>query len=137
MPSFQSLLTAISLHLSLLDAFRVFADLNQVLGAEISTEVHDLPGPKTNQQPRGADTEPLDTRVCALVGITQLLLTKTQEFHLVHNLRRKLLDTAQLCLDRVELLLRLNGRPVASVGANVNIQLDSTVSRVRAAACTR
>lgn len=104
-----------------------------MLGAEVGAEVHNLPAPETNQQPRSADTEPLDTVVGALVGITQLLLTKAQVLHLVDNLGRQLLDAAQVGLDGLELLLGLDGRPVTGVGANIDIELNGTGRGVRAA----
>lgn len=103
-----------------------------MLGAEVGTEVHNLPSPETNQQPRGADTEPLDTVVGALVGITQLLLTKAQILHFVNNLGRQLLDAAQVGLDGLELLLGLDGRPVTGVGANIDIELNGAGRGVRA-----
>lgn len=43
----------------------------------------------------------------------------------------QLLDTAQLGLDRLELLGGLDGAPVFGVGANVNIELDVARGRVR------
>lgn len=97
-----------------------------MLGAEVGAEVHDLPGPKTNKQPGREDTEPLDTAVGALVGVTQLLLTVAEVFHLVDNLARQLLDAAKVSLDGLELLVGLDGRPVLGVGANVDIELDVT-----------
>lgn len=103
-----------------------------MLGAEVGTEIHNLPSPETNQQPRGADAEPLDTVVGALVGIAQLLLTKTQVLHLVNNLGRQLLNAAQVCLDGLELLLGLDGGPVTGVGANIDIELNSAGRGVRA-----
>lgn len=106
-----------------------------MLGAEVGAQVHDLPAPEADEQPRGADAEPLDARVGALVGVAQLLLARAQVVHLAHNLGRQLLDPAQVRFDGLELLRRLDGRPVLGVGANVDVELDVAEGRVGAASC--
>lgn len=100
--------------------------LDEMLGPEVGAEVHDLPAPEADEQYGGADAEVLDSAVCALVGVAQLDLARAQVVHLIDNLGQHLLDAAQLCLNGLELLGRLNSGPVLGVGANVDIQLDVT-----------
>lgn len=100
--------------------------LNKMLGSEVGAEVHDLPSPETDQEPGGSDTEPLDAVVGALVGVSELLLTGAEVLHLGNKLAGDLLDTAELSLNRLELLGGLNSRPILGVGANVDIKLDVT-----------
>lgn len=95
-----------------------------MLAAEISTQVHNLPRPETNQQPGRQDAKPLDTRVGALVCVAQLLLACAQVLHFRDDLGCHFLNLAQLCLDGLELLVGLDGGPVLCVGANVNVELD-------------
>jgi hypothetical protein len=53
-----------------------FSDiLDKVLGPEVRPEVHNLPRTKRHEHSHGANSKPLDTLVCALVGISQLNLT--------------------------------------------------------------
>lgn len=99
---------------------------DQVLGAEVGAQVHNLPRPEANEEPRGSHAEPLDTCVGALVGVTQLLLAGAQVFHLTNHLTRHLLDAAEVSLDRLELLVGLDSGPVAGVGTNVNVELNLT-----------
>lgn len=115
--------------------------LDKMLGAEIGTQVHNLPGPKTNQNPRGRHAEPLDAVVGALIRIAKLLLPLAEVVHLVDNLLGQFLDTAEFGLDRLELLGGLDGAPVFGIGANVNVELDVARGRVRStgyiqSACT-
>lgn len=98
--------------------------LDQVLGTEVGAQVQDLPDPQTDEQPGGGDTEPLDARVCALVGVAQAHLASAQVLHLANHLGRKLLKATQLRLDGLELLGGLDGVPVLGVGTNVNVELD-------------
>lgn len=95
-----------------------------MLGSEVGTEVHDLPAPETNKEPGCSDTKPLDTVVGALVGVSELLFSGAEVLHLGHELAGDLLDTAELGFDGLELLSRLDGRPILGVGANVNVELD-------------
>lgn len=97
-----------------------------MLGAEVGAQVHNLPSPKTDEQPGGADAEPLDTVVRALVGVAQSLLSCPEVIHLADNLSRQLLNASQLSLDRLELLGGLDGGPVLGVSANVNVELDGS-----------
>ena len=90
---------------------------------EVGPQVHDLPRPEADEQPRGADAEVLDPAVGALVGIAQLLLAQPQVLHLRHDLGDGLLDAAQLGLDGLELLRGLDGGPVLGVGADVDVEL--------------
>lgn len=102
-----------------------------MLGAEVRTQVHNLPGPKTDEDPRRGDAKPLDTVVGALVRITQLLFPYTQIFHLVDNLLGEFLNTTQLGLHGLELLSGLDGAPVLGVGADVDVELDVARGRIR------
>jgi hypothetical protein len=111
--------------------------LDEVLGSKVGTEVHDLPSPEADEQPRGTDAEPLDTGVCALVGVAQLLLARPQVLHLAHNLGGGLFDASQLGLHGLELLGGLDGGPVLGVGANVDVELDGAEGWVGAAAWRR
>lgn len=95
-----------------------------MLGPEVRPQVHNLPRPQNNEQPGRPDAEPLDTVVCALVGVAQLLLALAQVVHLADDLGGELLDAAQLGLDGLELLCGLDGGPVLCVGANVDVELD-------------
>lgn len=98
--------------------------LDKMLGSEVGTEVHDLPAPETNKEPGCSDTKPLDTVVGALVGVSELLFSGAEVLHLGHELAGDLFDTAELSFDGLELLSRLDGRPILGVGANVDVELD-------------
>lgn len=98
--------------------------LDEMLGAEVGPQVHDLPGPEDDEQHGGADAEPLDPCVRALVGVAQLDLARAQVVHLVDDLSQLLLHAPQLRLDGLELLASLDRGPVLGVGANVNVELD-------------
>lgn len=106
-----------------------------MLGAEVRTQVHNLPRPKTDEEPGGADAEPLDTGVGALVGIAQRLLAVTQILHLVDNLGCHFLDTAQVGLDGLKLLGSLDGGPVLGVGADVDVELNVAGGGAGATGC--
>lgn len=95
-----------------------------MLGAEISPQVDNLPRTQTNQHTHGAEGEPLHALVGALVGVTQALLTGAEVVHLADNLGDHLLDTAEVGLDGLELLLGLDAGPVAGVGADFNVEFD-------------
>ncbi|KAI6752756.1 hypothetical protein HG530_013508 [Fusarium avenaceum] len=103
-------------------------DSNKMLGSEVGTEVHDLPAPETNKEPGCSDTKPLDTVVGALVGVSELLFSGAEVLHLGHELAGDLFDTAELSFDGLELLSRLDGRPILGVGANVDVELDVAAS---------
>lgn len=91
---------------------------------EISPQVHDLPRAQPHQHPHGPKRKPFDALVGALVRIPKLLLPRPEVIHLSDNLPDQLFDASQLRLDRLQLLLRLDGRPVSSVGADVNVQFN-------------
>jgi hypothetical protein len=112
--------------------------LDQVLRPEVGTQVHDLPAPKPDEQESGTNAEPLDTGVGAFVSIAQLLLALAQVVHLLDNLLEHLLNAAELRLDGLELLCRLDGGPVLGVGANVDVELDGAmVVVVASASCNK
>lgn len=100
-----------------------------MLRAEVSTQIHDLPGPETDEEPGGADAEPLDAVVGALVGVAKLLLSETHVVHLADDLGHGLLDASQLGLDGLELLGGLDGGPVLGIGANVDVEFDGAGGR--------
>ena len=101
--------------------------LDEVLRPEVRSEVHDLPRTQGHQHAHSADSKPLDTLVCALVGISQPDLTSSQVVQLGDNLRGDFADPLELCFHRLQLLAGLNGVPVLGVGADVNVQLDVAV----------
>lgn len=94
---------------------------------EVSPEIDNLPGAEPNQHAHGAKGEPLHALIGALVGIPQLLLARPEVFHLADNLLHHLLDTAEVGLDGLELLLALDAGPITRVGANVDVELDRPV----------
>lgn len=91
---------------------------------EVRPQVQHLPHPQPNEHEGRAEAEPLDAVVGALVGVAQLLLARAQVVHLADNLRHHLLHAPQVGLDGLELLGRLDRRPVLGVGADVNVELD-------------
>lgn len=105
--------------------------LDQVLAAEVGPQIHDLPAPEGNEQQGGADTEPFDTGVGALVGVSQLLLARSEVVHLGNDFGDCLLDAAELGLDRLQLLGGLDSGPVFRVGTNVDVELDVSVRVAR------
>lgn len=98
-----------------------------MLRPEVGAQVHDLPAPEADEQHGGADAEPLDAVVGALVGVAQALLARPQVVHLADDLADHLLDPAHLHLDRLQLLRRLDRGPVLGVGTDVDVQLDVAV----------
>lgn len=106
-----------------------------MLGAEVGAEIHDLPDPEADEQPGGADAEPLDAVVGALVGVAELLLALAQVVHLLDHLGRHLLQAAQVGLDGLELLGGLDGGPVLGVSADVDVELYGAVGGARSAGC--
>lgn len=106
-----------------------------MLGTEVRTQIHDLPCPEANEDPRSADAEPLDAVVGALIGVAQLLLAAAQVVHLADNLARQLLDAPQLRFDGLELLGGLDGGPVLGVGANVDVEFDGSSVRAGSLSC--
>lgn len=91
---------------------------------EVRPQVQDLPDPEHDQDEGGAEPEPLDPVVGALVGVAQLLLARPQVVHLAHDLGDHLLHTAKVRLDRLELLGGLDRGPVLCVGADVDVEFD-------------
>lgn len=99
-------------------------NLDKVLRSEISPQVDNLPRAQTHQHSHGAEGEPLDTLIGALIGIAETLLAGTQVLHLCDDVLDHLFDTAEVGLDGLELLLNLNAGPVAGVGADLDVELD-------------
>lgn len=91
---------------------------------EVCPQIQHLPDPKADEKESGAETEPLDTVVGALVSIPQLLLPRSQVVHLADNLGHHLLHSPQVGLDWLELLGCLDRGPVLGVGADIDVQLD-------------
>lgn len=102
-----------------------------MLGPKVRPQIHDLPRPQPNQDPRSRDAKPLNTVVGALIGITQLLFPMAQIVHVAHNLLHLLLNVAQFRLKRLQLLRGLDGTPVLGVGADIDVELDVARGRVR------
>lgn len=103
-----------------------------MLGAEVGTQVHNLPSPQPDEQPRRSNAKPLDARVGALVGIAQLLFAGAQVVHLANDLACEFFDAAEFSLDGLELLGGLDGGPVLGVGTNVDIEFDGASVRAGA-----
>lgn len=97
-----------------------------MLGAEVGTQVNDLPRAQTNKHTHSAEGEPLDTLIGALVGITQTLFTAAEVFHLADDVSNHFLDATEVGLDGLQLLLGLNAGPVAGVGTDLNIKFNFT-----------
>lgn len=95
-----------------------------MLGPEVSPQVNNLPSSQTNEHAHRAECEPFYTFVGALVGITETLLTRTEVIHLCDDVGDHLLDAAEVGLDGLELLLRLDGGPVAGIGADLDIEVN-------------
>jgi hypothetical protein len=91
---------------------------------EVRPQIDDLPRAKSNKHTHSPKGKPFDSLIRALVGISELLLSSPEILHLSHDLIDSLLDSAQLGLDRLQLLRGLNTGPVFGVGANVDIELD-------------
>lgn len=91
---------------------------------EVRSQVQDLPDPEHDQDESGAEAEPLDPVVGALVCVAQLLLARPQVVHLAHDLGDHLLHTAKVSLDRLELFGGLDRGPVLCVGTDVDVELD-------------
>lgn len=94
---------------------------------KVSPQVSNLPSPQPNKHPHRPERKPLNPLVGTLIGIPQLLLSRTQVLHLIHDLGDKLFNAAQFSLNGLKFLLRLDAGPVASVGADVDVQFDGTV----------
>jgi len=113
--------------------FRVFSKfiltriLDKVLGPEVRPEVHNLPRAQRHKHSHGANSKPLDTLICALVGISQSDLTSPQVVQLSNNLGSDLADSLELRFHGLQLLASLNGIPVLCVGADVDVELDVAV----------
>lgn len=103
-----------------------------MLRPEVGAQVHDLPAPEGDEQQGGGDAEPLDAVVGALVGVAEALLAGPEVVHLADHLADHLLNPPHLHLHRLQLLRRLDRRPVLRVRPDVHVQLDVSV-RVSAA----
>jgi hypothetical protein len=103
---------------------RLSVRLDEVLASEVRPQVDDLPRAQTDKHSHGTKCEPLDALVCALIGVSQLLLACSEIVHLGDNFCNDLLNPPQFGLDRLQLLASLNGAPVLGVSANVNVELD-------------
>lgn len=85
-----------------------------------------MPRTKSSKHAHGAESKPLHALIGALVGVPQLLLTRTEVFHLGNDIANHLLDTAEVSLNGLELLLGLDAGPVTGIGADLNIEFDLT-----------
>lgn len=102
----------------------MYTDLNKVLRPEISPQIDNLPRPKTNQHAHRPKRKPLHPLVGALIGITQSLLPRPQVLHFRDDVGNNVFNAAKVCLDGLELLLRLDAGPVAGVGADLDVEFD-------------
>ena len=109
--------------------------LDKVLRPEVRSEVYNLPRAQRHEHSHGANSEPLDTLVRALVGISQPDLTSSQVVQLSNNLGSDLADSLELRLHGLQLLAGLNGIPVFCVCANVDVELDVAVGVGDCVAC--
>lgn len=91
---------------------------------EVGAEVKDLPDAQARQCSESDKRKPLHTLVRALVRISELLLTASQVLHLSHNLSRQLLNPPQLQLNRLQLLRRLDSRPIPRISSDIHVQLN-------------
>ena len=98
-----------------------------MLGPEVRPEVHNLPRAQRHEHSHGANSKPLDTLVCALVGVSQSDLTSPQVVQLSNDLGSNLADSLELGLHGLQLFAGLNGIPVLCVRANVDVELDVAV----------
>ena len=103
-----------------------FILLDEMLRPEVSPQVDNLPSSQTNEHTHGTEREPLHPLVGTLVCITQTLLTRAEIIHLCDDLGDHLLEAAEVGLNGLELLLRLDGGPIAGVSADLNIKIDFT-----------
>lgn len=93
---------------------------------EVSPQINNLPCSKSNKHSHGAKGKPLDSVVCALIGVPELLLSGPEVIHLGDNLGDQLFNTSQLCLNRLQLLSCLNSGPILGICSNIDIELDVT-----------
>ena len=91
---------------------------------EISPQIHDLPRAEADQHPHGPQGKPFHSFVGALIGVAQLLLPYPQVLHLLDDLVDRGLDAPQLRIHGLQLLRRLDGGPVARVGADIDVEFD-------------
>jgi hypothetical protein len=98
--------------------------LDEMLAPKVRPQVHDLPRAQSHQHTHSTQCKPLDTLICALICISQLLLACPQIIHLGDNFSNRLFNTPQLRLHRLQLLARRNGIPVLGIGSYVDVELD-------------
>ena len=111
--------------------------LDKVLGPEVRPEVHNLPRSQRHKHSHGANSKPLDTLICALVGISQPDLTTPQVVQLSNNLGSDFADSLELRLHGLQLLAGLNGIPVLCICADVDVKFDVAVGVGNCVACSQ
>lgn len=109
--------------------------LDKVLRPEVRPEVHNLPRAQRHKHSHGANSKPLNTLVCALVGVSQPDFTSSQVVQLGHNLGSNFADPLELRLHGLKLLAGLNGIPVLCICANVDVEFDVAVGVGDCVAC--
>ena len=84
---------------------------NQMLTPKIRPQIHNLPHPQRDQHAHSPKGEPLDSFVRTLVRVSELLLSGSQVFHLVHDFIHGVLDPSEFGLDRLQFFGGLDGGP--------------------------
>lgn len=106
-----------------------------MLGPEVRPEVHNLPRSQRHKHSHGANSKPLDTLICALVGISQPDLASPQVVQLSNDLGSDFADSLELRLHGLQLFAGLNGIPVLCICADVDVKFDVAVGVGNCVAC--
>ncbi len=123
----SSLLSSFSSHLSFLSPPNNLTHplhLDEMLTPKVRPKIHNLPRAQSNKHTHSENSKPLNPLIRTLICISELLLSSPQIIHLSNNLANRLLNTAKLRFNGLELLVSGNGAPVLCVGANINVELD-------------
>ena len=96
---------------------------------KVRPEINNLPRAESTQHTNRAESKPLNAVIRRLISISKPLLSMSEVLHLMDKLADQLLDSAQLNLDRLELLRRLDLAPVLGVGTDLDVQLDVPLVR--------
>jgi len=97
--------------------------LDQMLRAEVSAQIHNLPRTQRNQHTHRPNRKPLHPLIRTLIRIPQLHLPRPQIVQLVHHFIRNLRHTPELGFHGFQLLASLDRGPVLGIGADVDVEL--------------